>query len=61
MKIRGLFLSLVFGILGLGPLAAQQERLVTPFGEMYPAGSGHFSRDEERAIAVVSDNLYGGS
>ena len=42
-------------------VVAQQERLVSPFGEMYPAGSGHFSRDEERAIAVASAKLSGGS
>jgi hypothetical protein len=33
----------------------------SPFGEMYPARSGHFSRDEERAIAVASAKLSGGS
>jgi hypothetical protein len=41
-------------------VAAQQERLVSPFGEMYPAGSGHFSRDEERAIAVARAKLTDG-
>lgn len=61
MSIRRLFLSLSFGILAFGTVAAQQERLSSPFGEMYPAGSGHFSRDEERAIAVASAKLSGGS
>ena len=28
---------------------------------MYPASSGHFSADEERAIAVASAKLSGGS
>jgi hypothetical protein len=61
MSIRRLFLSLSFGILVFGTVAAQQERLSSPFGEMYPARSGHFSRDEERAIAVASAKLAGGS
>ena len=61
MSIRRLFVSLVFGILAFGTVAAQQERLVSPFGEMYPARSGHFSRDDERAIAVASAKLSGGS
>jgi|GEM_PF-6247258 len=60
MSIRRLVLSLSFAVLALGPLAAQQEKLVAPFGEMYPAGSGHFSRDEERAISVASAKLSGG-
>jgi hypothetical protein len=60
MSIRRLLLSLFFGIVAFGPVAAQQERLVSPFGEMYPAGSGHFSRDDERAIAVASAKLSGG-
>ena len=38
-------------------VAAQQERLVSPFGEMYPAGSGHFCRDEERAIGIAKAKL----
>ena len=61
MNIRCLILSLTFGILAIAPVAAQQEKLVTPFGEMSPAGSGLFSRDEERAIAVASTKLFGGS
>src|SRR5436190_23237012 len=61
MNIRCLILSLAFGTLALGPVAADQEKLATPFGEMYPAGSGFFSRDEERAIAVASAKLSGGS
>ena len=61
MSIRRLFLSLLCGILAFGTVAAQQERLSSPFGEMYPARSGHFSRDEERAIAVASAKLSGGS
>ena|ERR1700676_1034901 len=61
MSIRYLFLPLFFEILAFEPVVAQQERLVSPFGEMYPAGSGHFSRDQERAIAVASAKLSGGS
>jgi hypothetical protein len=61
MSIRSLFLLLSSGILALGSVAAQQERLSSPFGEMYPVGSVHFSRDEERAIAVASAKLSGGS
>src|SRR5438093_8985011 len=61
MNVRRLVLSLSFGILAFWTVAAQQERLSSPFGEMYPAGSGHFSRDEERAIAVASAKLSGGS
>lgn len=61
MSIRHLFLSLLFGILAFATVTGQQERLSSPFGEMYPAGSGRFSRDEERAIAVVSTKLSGGS
>jgi hypothetical protein len=61
MSIQRLFASLLCGIFALGTVAAQQERLVSPFGEMYPAGSGHFSKDEERAIAVASAKLSGGS
>ncbi len=60
MSIRRLLLSLSFAILALCPVVAQQEKLVTPFGELYPAGSGQFSRDEERAIAVASAKLSGG-
>ena len=61
MNIRCLILSLAFGTLALGPVAADQEKLATPFGEMYPAASGFFSRDEERAIAVASVKLSAGS
>lgn len=61
MSIRCLVLSLLFGTLAFGTVAAQQERLSSPFGEMYPAGSGQFSRDQERAIAVASAKLSGGS
>ena len=61
MSIRRLFLSLCSCILACGPVAAQEEKLVTPFGELYQAGHGHFSRDEERAIAVASAKLSGSS
>lgn len=61
MSIRYLFLPLLFVILAFETVAAQQERLVSPFGEMYPARSGHFSADDERAIAVASAKLSGGS
>lgn len=61
MSIRRLVLSLSFAVVAFGPVAAQQEKLVAPFGEMYPAGSGLFSRDEERAIAVASAKLSGDS
>ncbi|SRR6266540_6940707 len=61
MSIRHLFLLLLFGILALGTVAAEQERLSSPFGELYPARSGHFSADEERAIAIASAKLSGGS
>jgi hypothetical protein len=61
MSIRRLFLSLAFTIFAFGTVAAQQERLVSPFGEMYPAGSGRFSRDDERAIALASAKLSGSS
>jgi hypothetical protein len=61
MRIQDLLLSLLFGIVAFGTVDAQQERLVSPFGEMYPAGSGHFSRDDERVIAVASAKLSGGS
>jgi hypothetical protein len=61
MSIRCFFLSLSFWIVAFGTVVAQQERLTSPFGEMYPAGSGHFSRDEERAIAVASAKLSGGT
>jgi len=61
MSIRRLFLSLCFSILACGSVAAQEEKLVTPFGELYQAGHGHFSRDEERAIAVASAKLSGSS
>ena len=42
-------------------IAVSAHAASSPFGEMYPAGSGHFSRDEERAIAVASAKLSGGS
>src|SRR2546430_11387251 len=42
-------------------LAVSAHAANSPFGEMYPARSGHFSRDEERAIAVASAKLSGGS
>jgi hypothetical protein len=61
MSVRRLFLSLLFGILAFATVTGQQERLSSPFGEMYPAGSGHFSPDEERAITVASAKLSGGS
>jgi hypothetical protein len=61
MKIRCVILSLAFGTLALGSVKADQEKLATPFGEMYPAGSGVFSRDEEKAIAVASAKLSRGS
>lgn len=61
MNIRLLILSFSFGILAIGPVAAQEERLVTEVGELYQAKRGHFSRDEERAIAVASAKLSGGS
>ncbi len=61
MNIRCLILSLAFGALALGPVAAEQVQLATPSGEMHPAESGFFSRDEERAIAVASVKLSGGS
>ena len=60
MSIRRLFVSLLGGGVAFGTVAAQQERMVSPFGEMYPAGSGHFSKDEERAIAVANAKLSGG-
>src|SRR5437763_10455119 len=59
MSIRHLVLSLSFGISALAIVAAQQERICSPFGEKYPAQSGNFSRDEERAIAVASAKLSG--
>jgi hypothetical protein len=58
MRFRYFFVSLLFGILALETVVAQQERLNSPFGAMYPARSGHFSRDEERAIAVASPKLF---
>jgi hypothetical protein len=61
MRIRRLFLLLCFSIFAFGTVVAQQERIVSPVGEMYPAGSGHFSRDDERAIAVASAKLSPGS
>ena len=61
MSIRRLFFSLAFTIFTFGTVTAQQERLVSPFGEMYPAGSGRFSRDDERAIALASAKLSGNS
>ena len=61
MSIRRLFLSLSFAIVAFSTATAQQERIVSPFGEMYPAGSSHFSRDDARAIAVASAKLSGGS
>ena len=61
MSIRRLCLWLSFGIVAFGTVSAQQERLVSPFGEMYPAGSGQFSREQEKAIAVASAKLSGGS
>ena len=60
MSIRRIFLSLFWGVLAFGTVAAHQERIKSPFGEMYPAQSGHFSRDDERAIAVASAKLSGG-
>ena len=61
MSIRPFILSLSFSLFALGPVAAQEEKLATPFGELYQAGHGHFSHDEERAIAVASAKLSGGS
>ena len=61
MRIRRLLFSLCSAVVAFSSVAAQQERIVSPFGEMYPAGSGRFSRDEERAIAVASAKLSGGS
>ena len=60
MSIRCLVLCLSFWIVAFGSVGAQQERLTAAFGEMYPAGSGRFSRDEERAIAVANTKLLGG-
>ncbi|HKP02416.1 MAG TPA: hypothetical protein VJU77_03555 [Chthoniobacterales bacterium] len=60
MSIRCLVLCLSFWIVAFGTIGAQQERLTSAFGEMYPAGSGRFSRDEERAIAVANTKLLGG-
>jgi hypothetical protein len=61
MSIRCFFLSLFGAVLAVGTVASQQERITSPFGEMYPAGSGHFSKDDERAIAVASTKLSGDS
>jgi hypothetical protein len=51
-----LFLATVFLVLAASAHSAQ-----SPLGEMYPARSGHFSADQERAIAVASEKLSGGS
>ena len=61
MSIRHLLLPLSFVVVMFGTVNAQQERLVSPFGEMYPAGSGRFSREDKRAIAAASAKLSGGS
>ena len=61
MTIRRLVLLLLFCSVASSTTTADQGRIVSPFGEMYPAGSGRFSRDEERAIAVASAKLSGGS
>jgi hypothetical protein len=53
--MRVLF-AVAFLILARSALSAEPARI-----EMYPARSGHFSRDEERAIAVASAKLAGGS
>jgi hypothetical protein len=42
-------------------LAASAHSAESPLGELYPAHSGHFSRDQERAIAVASEKLAGGN
>jgi hypothetical protein len=41
--------------------AASLQAAEPPRSELYPARSGHFSKDEERAIAVASARLAGGS
>lgn len=59
MSVR--LLALLFSIVIVATAAAQQRMLTSEFGEMYPADSGRFSRDEEKAIAVARARLVGGS
>lgn len=42
-------------------VAASLRAAEPPRSELYPARSGHFSRDEEKAIAVASAKLGGTS
>ena len=42
-------------------LTASAHSAEFPRSEMYPARSGHFSQDEERAIAVAGQKLAGGT
>jgi hypothetical protein len=50
------FLAIAFLALAVVAVAAEPPRAA-----LYPAHSGHFSADEEKAIAVVSRKLAGGS
>ena len=51
-----LFFAIAFVVLAVVARSAEPPR-----AELYPARSGHFSRDEEKAIAVASQKLAGGT
>lgn len=50
------FVAIAFVVLAVVARSAEPPR-----AQLYPARSGHFSSDQERAIAVASQKLAGGS